>query len=914
MNQMRTLFSCLFAFLLCCTSTAQNEGLDLSFNFSGILSGNPGNANDQQVKLLRRPDGRLIVVGNSYYSNRFPEKGYLNATVAQWLSDGAADTNFGQAGRFSLDNKNMQAIDACLAVDGNLYLVGVHYIALSQPYELFVAKIKPDGTLDQDFGNLGFFTWGIVDVYVKSYTVSILSNGDIVVGGSCTQPDLGDQYGFLFKLSSDGNLVNGFGDNGKLFLHNVGSVTCTGIGKADKIYAGSGFGHTIMRLNGNGIMDSSFANNGFLWLPTGYFNRIIEGNDGNIWTGGNNNFSAISGLFAYQIAENGKSYTQLALPDFNYSNRWFSGMDTLPDGRLILLIQRSDSLHRLVYLQNGTLDVSQKRVHGAGPGLVFFPNMLTDADASIIVIGNQKDEFKSNDLVLRRFDPSFVPDSTFTAHGTLKFGMGQTIAAMHHVFTDAQGKILLSGASVYYDPLFDINRKMGYLTRLNPDGAPDADFGVSGIIRSSLSAYYLDKIAIQQNGNIIAAGDSFANGYVVIRVARLLKDGRQDLSFGIDQNGGVMQYFPNSLYSNVSTQAVGLDGADNIYVAVVTKYQPEISNIVLLKFTQNGLIDAGFGQNGKLQLGIAYPKMVVKNIQLMPDGRMLLAGNFNTTSDSGAFVLRLLPDGTADPTFGQNGVLVIAAWLNNGKIERLTLQTDSKLLLLGTARQPSGQSDIVLHRLLETGLPDVSFGENGVFTLDTGEEEQAGSLAFDADNRIMISGQARESTNAMHSDVLFVRIRANGRRDSTFAENAVLRIPFQQYAQISAIAIQPDGNYLGAGYLGNEHLVLRVLSNSAVGTFESATSILNPIVYPNPVESAFKLQYELPGNSFVFVTLYDPSGRICHQLLASELRFAGTNIEILTLPIQLASGMYYLHLRTDFGEQTMMLFMCKPRN
>lgn len=905
---MRTFFSFLFVAFLCFSLVAQNSDLDPTFNFTGILTGNPGNSNDQQVKLLRRPDGRLLVVGNSYYSNRFPEKGYLTAVGAQWLPEGTPDNTFGLEGQFRIEDKNMQVTDAILADDGSLYMVGVHYIVLPQLYELFVAKIKPDGALDTGFGDMGVFTWGINDVYVRSYTVALQSDGQVIVGGSCTNTDLSDRYGFLLKLSPEGIPDSSFGDNGTLFLYNMLSITCIGIGESDKIYAGNGFGHTIIRLKSDGGVDSSFAINGFLWLQAGYFNRIIESQDGSIWTGGNNNFSGSSGVVAYQITENGKNYKKLAMSDFDYSNRWFSGMDTLPDGRLMLLIQRSDSLYRFVYFNNGTIDESRKRVNTVGSGLAFYPNMLAAADESILVLGRQRDMFNSGDFAIRRFDPAFVPDPAFAENGTLQFGMGQTVAAMHHVFTDTQGQILLSGASVYHDPIFNIKRKMGYMIRLNPNGISDANFANAGVYRSELSAYYLDKVAIQQDGSIIAAGDSFADGYVVVRVVRLLKNGRHDLTFGTNQTGGVMQYFPGSLSSNVSAQAIGLDGADNIYVAVVTKYQADVSNIVLLKCSSNGFIDTGFGQNGKLQLGITYPELAIKNLQLLPDGRIILAGNFNTTSDSGAFVLRLLPDGTPDPTFGQNGLLEPPAWLNKGQLEQLALQPDSKFLLFGSVQQASGQSDIMLQRLLETGQPDASFGQNGIFALDTGEVEQAGSLVIDSNNLILISGIARESTSSGQNDVLFVRVQANGLRDSSFADYGVLKIPFQQYAQINAMAIQPDGNYLGAGFLGNEYLVLRVLKNGTARVFEYPAYALSPAVYPNPVECAFKLQYELPGNSSVSLNLYDPSGRICHQLLASELRFAGKNEEILNLPNQLASGMYYLYLRTDFGEQTLMIF------
>lgn len=68
------------------------------------------------------------------------------------------------------------------------------------------------------------------------------------------------------------------------------------------------------------------------------------------------------------------------------------------------------------------------------------------------------------------------------------------------------------------------------------------------------------------------------------------------------------------------------------------------------------VLDSSFGSNGIARIGVpAGAEDMPTASALQRDGKLLLAG-WTAEPQSHAFVLRLLPNGVPDATFGQNGV------------------------------------------------------------------------------------------------------------------------------------------------------------------------------------------------------------------------------------------------------------------
>src|SRR5206468_12782694 len=90
-------------------------------------------------------------------------------------------------------------------------------------------------------------------------------------------------------------------------------------------------------------------------------------------------------------------------------------------------------------------------------------------------------------------------------------------------------------------------------------------------------------------------------------------------------------------------------------------------------------------------------------VLVQPDGKVLLAGYFIDPTTMHGQLLRLLPNGTRDPSF------VFASTLDRG-ISAITLQPNGRILASGYTWRTYYRSYGFVTRLLGDGSPDSTFG------------------------------------------------------------------------------------------------------------------------------------------------------------------------------------------------------------
>jgi uncharacterized delta-60 repeat protein len=228
------------------------------------------------------------------------------------------------------------------------------------------------------------------------------------------------------------------------------------------------------------------------------------------------------------------------------------------------------------------------------------------------------------------------------------------------------------------------------VTHLLADGTPDPAFGSGG---SSMPGVQGASMALTGDGRILIAGHvgqydiknvlNPADTTTAV-VARLTANGALDPTFG---NGGIV-----TLPGNDAGAVVALpDGG-----AAVTTTSNETSQ--LNEVTADGAIAAGFSHGDPLALA-GYPDGLLAR----PDGSVdLLAVNTQRTA---AALLRIRPDGTADPAFGGGAVSVPDGTLIPGPAGSDLITT------AGSYEPPSGQPfTVIVHRILVDGTPDPFYG------------------------------------------------------------------------------------------------------------------------------------------------------------------------------------------------------------
>ena len=204
----------------------------------------------------------------------------------------------------------------------------------------------------------------------------------------------------------------------------------------------------------------------------------------------------------------------------------------------------------------------------------------------------------------------------------------------------SDGKILVSS-------LQNLIGNMG-LTRFNTDGTIDTSF------RTNLGSGFtgtgqVRKSKVQSDGKIIVGGDfDEFNGNLQQALIRLNSDGTYDTSF----IGG------SGFGSTASVNDLAIQSDGKIMVAGDFTSFDGVTSGDLVRVNTDGTIDVSFVSSGFTKTGTTEFDVEVNVVELQPDGKILVGGNFDTYG--GVFVrypiVRLTSTGAIDTIFTEDDI------------------------------------------------------------------------------------------------------------------------------------------------------------------------------------------------------------------------------------------------------------------
>ena len=199
------------------------------------------------------------------------------------------------------------------------------------------------------------------------------------------------------------------------------------------------------------------------------------------------------------------------------------------------------------------------------------------------------------------------------------------------------------------------------LFRLTSAGVLDNSFDGDGKVFSNLlyisPADVSGGLELQNDGKIIVAGQEYLASNTQIAVGRFNPNGSFDTGFGT--NGIYYSNDPGGLYATCA--AIQSDGKILVGGNTWTS-QPSSSDFVVLRLTNSGAIDAGFGTNGKVITDFPGIYDYVYSIEVQNDGNILLGGDMSDgTATKKLALIRYTANGALDPGFGTGGKLSVAA-------------------------------------------------------------------------------------------------------------------------------------------------------------------------------------------------------------------------------------------------------------
>lgn len=218
-----------------------------------------------------------------------------------------------------------------------------------------------------------------------------------------------------------------------------------------------------------------------------------------------------------------------------------------------------------------------------------------------------------------------------------------------------------------------------------------------------------------------------------------------------------------------------------------------------------GLMSADFawGGPGSVSTQLGPMKDNAYSVVLQPDGKIIAVGASFNGRDTDLVVSRYRPNGSLDITFGESGVAMFDSKLGDDKAYAVSLQDDGKIVVAGSVYNGKNQTFAVL-RFLSDGTLDPNFGRSGITTTDFGKGDSAGyAIAVQPDGKIVAAGYA---SNGSDLDFALIRLEANGLFDFGFGRNGRVMTGLGDADNRGgdehgyAVLLQPDGKIIVSGY------------------------------------------------------------------------------------------------------------------
>ncbi len=619
---------------------------------------------------------------------------------------------------FAIGDQLVSGTFNAIAVDGNNNLLVGGSMLLSGDTNAGVQRLKPDGTVDATYTDLG------LEII---YTIVVQPDGKILVGGS-----------FSYSVTNS--------DSTTTYYTN------------------------LLRLNPDGLMDTTFKPN-----PNGTVQTILLQSDGSMVIGGSFTTIYPVGASASTTRDYIARLAKDGTPDTTFNptaNAAVNAIYALPGGKYLVggnfttfapngASTTTTRSYLAVIKTDGTLDSTDFGMNGAVAAIT------GQTDGSILIGGSFSTILSTTRNNVVRLTSALAIDATFNPNTN---GYVQTIAIQPAVTgaNAAPERILLGGAftavtpngTAIDDPMTATPRN--HIARFNLDGTLDASFNPNFDSTVTLIVPYAGTLlvagsfsTIQPTGSLLIGGlfDTI-NSVAVSNLALFSTDGSISSAFQPNPHGEVDAILPLTddrlIVAGAFTQFDGLAG------------KPKSGHIA--RFLADNSLDTTYNPNADGN---------VDAVAQQDDGKLIVGGEFNAIGGgSQPKLARLNQDGTLDTTFTptvsgtvhtvaiqadgkvlavyDNGAtptgsvlqrfkadtgavdMTVSGLSDGAKIDTISLQVDGKILVGGLFTKIGGGNAQNFARLNSDGTLDT--------TLTASPNGEVTSLAITAEGKVVIGG------------------------------------------------------------------------------------------------------------------------------------------------------------------------------
>ena len=895
--------------------------LDTTFGFGGTLRTDFFGAADSARTVALDTRGRIVVAGWALHDGR------ADFALARYLADGTLDPSFDTDGRVTVDFNGLDDRASSLALTDDDRIVLAGWTSGVQKFDMAVAVLNEDGSLDTTFGGDGRATVDFDGKQDMANAVIVQPNGAIVLGGTSSRisrvfTESAKDFS-LARLTPTGALDKTFAGDGRL----LGNDNFTAGGSTETTLYRMLLrddGHIIFggSIKGDILLGEVNAAGGIVFYTTNNFTSVQLGGvvqftsseeaitdmafapDGKIVATGHTIFpgETTERLFV-------KRYESDFRFDVNFGVSSLSVLPTLRSGRALAFAQDGN-----IVTVGGAFEIAQLLKNSAAPkegafALNAVSYAIAENGGSLLVTVSRSHEtsYGVTTVDYAVLGITAQPGQDFTpVAGTLTFRETETVKTFSVpilndvtmegtelfgvLLTNPTGGAQLSSAS-YATVAIPANDPTSPRSSFSVNEDVDTFVFEGGALitvtrtGSSLGAVSID---YHTEDGTARAGDDYTPKFGTLNFAA--GETTKQFAIIIDIYADDLIEGPETMFIKFTTPTGGSTlglGFDTMTLVIPDSVPDDA-------FPYAGNLDLSFDVDGRVSTDSgSVGGDTFYDIAQHPDGKLVAVGQAGASG--GFFIARYNADGVLDTTFGTAGKTITSLGSPNEELALgVRIQSDGKILVIGANSADGKREEIVMVRYSASGVLDASFGIVRTQIQAGGSAgsflQGNGDVAVGADGKFIVASGA---SNGVDGDLALMRFLPSGKLDPTFGTGGTLTYDLGFSGNsASSVSIQPDGKIIASFNSGSA----RAVRFAVDGSVDTAFGV-NGVASANPAATLLPPGLVYTDTAIIHESLVLPDGDIL--LFGQAFGYAGITDSPFNTSAGLTGGVLMIRLNSD---------------
>ena len=262
-------------------------------------------------------------------------------------------------------------------------------------------------------------------------------------------------------------------------------------------------------------------------------------------------------------------------------------------------------------------------------------------------------------------------------------------------------------------------------------------------------------------------------------------DGRATISFSAGDDVG---------------SGIAVQSDDKMVVVGTSDSGSGNSEFAIARFNVDGSLDTSFNGDGRVTTFFSPADDLGSGIAIQSDDKIVVAGTSDSGSGTSEFAIaRFNVDGSLDPSFDVDGLATISFSAGDDVGSGVAVQSDDKIVVVGTSDSGSGISEFAIARFNVDGSLDTAFNGDGMVTAGFLAGDNVGSgIAVQSDGKIVVVGTSDDTSTTWLAVAGFTM---DGSPDTSFAGGGRVLIKSSSTGRDigSGIAVQSDDKIVVVG-------------------------------------------------------------------------------------------------------------------